>query len=200
MPHSNTIIHLKIEDNTFFINSEDFIMPLMNYLIKIIEVKNMIDPITAITAATAAFNGVKKLVAAGREIEDVVGQLGKWYGAAADLQRAESQRKNPPMFSKLFNSGSIEEEALNIIVQKKKLEEQEKQLQDILNIRFGFGTWKEMVELRRKIRKEREETIYKQQERKAAFFEMILLISLLAMLAGIIGGSVWLTGLGAGWW
>jgi hypothetical protein len=160
----------------------------------------MIDPITAISAATAAFNGVRKLVAAGREIEDVVGQLGKWYGAAADLQRAEQQRKNPPLFSKLFMSGSIEEEALAILVQKKKLEEQEKQLQDILNIRFGFGTWKEMIELRRNIKKEREATIYKQEERRAAFFEGLLLTVMLVMLAGIIGGGTWLTGLGAGWW
>jgi len=160
----------------------------------------MIDPITAITAATAAFNGVKKLVHAGREIEDVMGQLGKWYGAAADLNRAEAQRKNPPIFTKLFNGGSVEEEALAIIVQKKKLAEQEQQLQDMLNIRFGYGTWKEMIELRRKIRKEREETLYKQQERKAAFMEGFLVIILLVGLAGLIGLSVWLTGLGAGWW
>ena len=160
----------------------------------------MIDPITAISAATAAFNGVKKLVAAGRDIEDVVGQLGKWYGAAADLNRAEQQRKNPPIFSKLFNAGSIEEEALGIIVQKKKLEEQEKQLQDLLNIRFGFGTWKEMVELRRKIKKEREETLYKQEERKAAFFEGLLLIFLITLGAGVIGMTTFLVGAGAGWW
>ena len=160
----------------------------------------MIDPITAIGAATAAFNGVKKLVAAGREIEDVVGQLGKWYGAAADLQRAETQRKNPPIFTKLFAGGSVEQEALEILVHKKKLEEQEKQLQDLLNIRFGFGTWKEMIELRRKIKKEREETLYKQQERRQAFLEGIAIILLvLAGFAILIGGSSF-TGLGAGWW
>ena len=39
----------------------------------------MIDPITAISAATAAYSGVKKLVYAGRELEDIAGQLGKWY-------------------------------------------------------------------------------------------------------------------------
>jgi len=160
----------------------------------------MIDPVTAITAATAAFNGVKKLVAAGREIEDVVGQLGKWYGAAADLSRAETQRKNPPIFTKLFAGGSIEQEALEIIVHKKKLEEQEKQLQDLLNIRFGFGTWKEMVELRRKIRKEREETLYKQQERRAAFLEGVLLIFLVTLGFVVLGGMIYLTGLGAGYW
>jgi len=160
----------------------------------------MIDPITAISAATAAYNGVKKLVYAGRELEDVVGQLGKWYGAAADINRAETQRKNPPIFTKLFNGGSVEEEALSIIVHKKKLAEQEKELQEMLNVRFGYGTWKEMIELRRQIRKEREETMYKQQERKAAFFEGLMLTGLLIMLAAIVGGSIWLTGLGAGWW
>tara|TARA_Y100000385_G_scaffold217058_1_gene226092 strand:- start:54 stop:536 length:483 start_codon:yes stop_codon:yes gene_type:complete len=160
----------------------------------------MIDPITAISAATAAFNGVKKLVAAGREIEDVVGQLGKWYGAAADLNRAETQRKNPPIFTKLFSGGSVEQEALEILIHKKKLEEQEKQLQDLLNIRFGFGTWKEMVELRRSIKKEREETIYRQQEKRAAFFEGLLLIFLIILGFAIVGGGTFLTGLGAGWW
>lgn len=160
----------------------------------------MIDPVTAITAATAAFNGVKKLVAAGREIEDVVGQLGKWYGAAADLSRAETQRKNPPIFTKLFAGGSVEQEALEIIVHKKKLEEQEKQLQDLLNIRFGFGTWKEMVQLRRQIRKEREETLYKQQERRAAFFEGLLLTVLVILGVVVLTGMVYFTGLGAGYW
>jgi len=160
----------------------------------------MIDPITAISAATAAFNGVKKLVAAGREIEDVVGQLGKWYGAAADLNRAESQRKNPPIFTKLFSGGSVEQEALEILIHKKKLEEQEKQLQDLLNIRFGFGTWKEMVELRRSIKKEREETIYRQQEKRAAFFEGLLLIFLVIVGFATVVGGIFLTGLGAGWW
>lgn len=160
----------------------------------------MIDPITAISAATAAFNGVKKLVAAGREIEDIAGQLGKWYGAAADLSRAEQQRKNPPIFTKLFMGGSVEEEALQIIIQKKKLIEQEKELQDLLNIRFGFGTWKEMVELRRKIRKEREATIYKQEERKRAFFEGLAVIFLCFAVLGILVGGTWVIGLGAGWW
>lgn len=160
----------------------------------------MIDPVTAITAATAAFNGVKKLVNAGREIEDVVGQLGKWYGAAADLNRAESQRKNPPIFTKLFSSGSVEQEALQILVHKKKLEEQEKELEAILNYRFGFGTWKEMIELRRKIRKEREETLYKQQERREAFFEVVFILGLIALLIVLFGGIIYFIGVGTGRW
>jgi replicative DNA helicase len=160
----------------------------------------MIDPITAISAATAAYSGVKKLVYAGRELEDIAGQLGKWYGAAADLRRAEQQRKNPPIFTKLFSSGSVEQEALDMIIHTKKLAEQEKDIEQLLNNRFGYGTAREMVELRRKIKKEREETLYKQQERRAAFFETLLVIGLAIMVAVILGGGTWIVGLGAGWW
>ena len=70
----------------------------------------------------------------------------------------------------------------------------------MLNIRFGFGTWKEMVQLRRQIRKEREETLYKQQERRAAFFEGLLLTVLVILGVVVLTGMVYFTGLGAGYW
>ena len=40
----------------------------------------MIDPVTAIATANAAFKGIQMMVAKGREIEDCVGQLSKWAG------------------------------------------------------------------------------------------------------------------------
>ena len=43
------------------------------------------DPISIFMAASAAFNTVKKLVEAGREIEDVLGQIGVWMGKATEL-------------------------------------------------------------------------------------------------------------------
>ena len=87
----------------------------------------MIDPITAFTAASAAFTGIKKLVQTGRELEDISGQLGAWYGAVADITRAESQRKNPTFLDKMSHgTESIEQEAMDIVVRKKTLAEKEK--------------------------------------------------------------------------
>ena len=60
----------------------------------------MIDPVTAFAAANAAFKGVKMLVGAGREIQDVSRQLGQWYCAVADISKAETQRKNPTWLDK----------------------------------------------------------------------------------------------------
>ena len=36
------------------------------------------DPITALAAATAIWSGIKATVDAGREVQDVFGQLGAW--------------------------------------------------------------------------------------------------------------------------
>ena len=65
------------------------------------------DPVTAITAATTAFNLIKKGFAAGREVESMYGDIGRWMGAVSDVNQAEKLSKNPPIFKKLFNGSSV---------------------------------------------------------------------------------------------
>ena len=55
----------------------------------------MVDPITAVATATAAFNGIRKMVEAGQNIENTFGQIGKWYGAVSDFNEAKRQAENP---------------------------------------------------------------------------------------------------------
>jgi|TARA_B110000305_G_scaffold240033_1_gene309449 hypothetical protein len=138
-------------------------------------------------AATTAFSTVKKFVNAGQEFEQVAGQLGKWYTAVSDFRHAQQDQKNPPLFKKLFSAGSVEEEALNLLIQEKKIMEQEKELSIILNMRFGPGTMDELKEMRRSIRKKREATIYKQLQRRKALVEVISVTILL-------GGTVVMLG------
>tara|TARA_B100001057_G_scaffold271052_2_gene271263 strand:- start:6777 stop:7235 length:459 start_codon:yes stop_codon:yes gene_type:complete len=124
-------------------------------------------------AATTAFSTVKKFVNAGQEFEQVAGQLGKWYTAVSDFRHAQQEQKKPPIFKKLFAAGSVEEEALNLLIHEKKIMEQEKELSILLNMRFGHGTMDELKEMRRSIRKKREATIYKQMQRRKALVEVI---------------------------
>ena len=127
----------------------------------------MIDPVTAFAAANAAFKGVKMLVGAGREMQDVSKQLGQWYCAVADITKAETQRKNPTWLDKkTHGTDNIEQEAMDIVIRKKTLLEKEKEIKFMLDYRFGLGTYDEMLGMRRKIRAEREETVYKAMEAK----------------------------------
>lgn len=158
------------------------------------------DPITAITIATTAFNAIKKCVEAGRELEDTAQQLGKWYGAVSDFRRAEQQNKNPPLFKKLFKSGSIEEEALAILLHSKKLREQEYELKVMLNMRYGVNAWEELLQLRRQIAKQRQKTVYKQQEMRQALVDGVLTVILILLIGCIMFGGIYFAGVFKGWW
>lgn len=144
----------------------------------------MIDPITAIGIATSAFNAVKSAVNAGREIEDVAGALGKWMGAVSDIKKAEEMNKKPPLFKKLFAAGSIEEEAMQIFMARKKAEDMREQLRDIISVTRGPSAWKELLKTEADIRKRRQETIYAQEERRRKFFE-ILALSVMILASGL---------------
>ncbi len=139
----------------------------------------MLDPITAIATATAAFNGVKKLVAAGRELEDCMGQMAQWYTALSDLGEAERNVKNPPLFKRLTSKKSVEQEALEIFAHRRKVQAQEKELREIILFAYGKDAWIELIGLRRRIRLERERAIYAQQrKRKDTFWTAVTIIVL----------------------
>ena len=148
----------------------------------------MIDPVTALATATAAFNAVKRGVEMGQDIENMAGSIGKWMGAVSDIDKSGEYAKKPPLFKKLFNAGSVEEEALQLLIHEQKIIEQEKELQTLLNFRYGYGTWDELKEMRRKIRLKREQEVYKQAERKKDFIEALQIgFAVLFILEFIIG-------------
>ena len=126
----------------------------------------MIDPITAVAAATTAFKTVQKLVGAGREVEDVFGQLGKWYGAVSVFNYAKKNADNPLLFRRILHSSSVEQEAMELFAHKKKLEAQEKQIREMVLYAYGKDGWNEMVAMRRKIKAEREATVHRHLERQ----------------------------------
>jgi len=153
----------------------------------------MIDPVTAFAAANAAFKSVKMLVGAGREIQDVSKQLGSWYSAVADITRAESQRKNPTWLDKQTQgSDNIEQQAMDIVIRKKTLLEKEKEIKFMLDYRFGLGTYDEMLGMRRKIRKEREDTVYAAMEAKRQMANNAAIGALSLGIMSVLGGGVYL--------
>ena len=153
----------------------------------------MIDPVSAYAAATAAYKGVKILINAGREIEDVSKQLGAWYGAVADITRAESQRKNTTWLEKKqHGEASIEQEAMDITIRAKKLKEFEYEIRVMLDYRFGLGTYDQMLGMRRKIRAERERTVYAAMESRRQMANNIAITGLALGIVSVLGGGIYL--------
>ena len=144
----------------------------------------MVDPVTAITAATAAFNIIKKGFDMGRDIESMYSDMGKWMGAVADIRHADQMVKNPSVFKKLFNGSSIEQEAMDVFAAKKKAEEMENELRTYVNLVYGPNSWADIIKLQAKIRKDRQEQIYAQQELRRNIINMIGIV--LGAIVGVV--------------
>ena len=143
----------------------------------------MIDPITALTAASSAYSLIKKGFAAGREIESMTGDLSKWMGAISDIRHVEKQSKNPPLFKKLFSGSSVEQEAMDAFAAKKKAEAMEEELRNWINLTHGPNAWSDLLKMQAKIRKDRQEQVYAQQEARKKVMNVMGIIFAFLLLA-----------------
>ena len=147
------------------------------------------DPVTislAMGVASKAFDAIKSGFAVGRDIEQMSGDIGRWMGAVSDVDNAEKQAKNPPLFGKLFKAGSIEEAALAAYAAKKKLEEQRYELKIFLNMTYGPNAWNDVLAMEGDIRKRRQKEIYDRQKLRQQILEYIGWTVLFCTIIGFI--------------
>jgi len=152
----------------------------------------MIEIVAAVSAASGAFNAIKQGFAAGREIESMAGDLSRWMGAVSDIKKADEYNKKPPIFKKLFNAGSVEEEAMQIFMAKKKAEDMRNELKQIISFTRGPSAWEELLITEADIRKKRQQAIYDQQERRKQILEWIAISILVLVVGGFIFGLIYL--------
>ena len=146
----------------------------------------MIDPVTALATATSAFSMIKKGFEVGRDVESMGADLGRWMGAISDLKKAEEYSKKPPLFKKLFASGSVEEEAMAAFMAKKKADDMREQLRQVITFTRGPSAWQELLRMEGEIRKKRQQMIYDQKEYRRKVIEYTLATILVAITSGLI--------------
>ena len=126
----------------------------------------MTDPVSAMAVAGTAFSAIKKGIQLGKDVESMYGDIGRWMGAISDVNQAEKDAKNPPLYKKVFNGSSIEEERERERLAKKKAEEMEYELKQYIMFTHGASAWDELIRMQGKIRKERQEMVYARQSKK----------------------------------
>ena len=136
----------------------------------------MIEVAAALSAATTAFNAIKKGFEVGRDIESMSGDLSRWMGSVSDINKADEYAKKPPLFKKLFAAGSVEEEAMASFMAKKKAEDMRYQLKQLISLTRGPQAWEELLRTEGEIRKKRQRMIYEQKERQRQIFEWTAII------------------------
>lgn len=146
----------------------------------------MIDPITAAAAATKAFSMVKAMVEHGKQAEDVLGQIGTWYGHASDCIYATKKKQNPSLFKQIVFSQSVEAEAVKALAARKRVEAQRREIFELVNIMYGAQGLQELREIREEIVKERQRQVYKQEEMREQILSGILILMMIAIVVGTV--------------
>ena len=150
------------------------------------------DPVTALATASSAFAVIKKGISVGRDIESMIGDVSRWMGALSDLDQAEKEAKNPPIFKKLVASKTVEQEAMEIFAAKRKAQQQREELRTFIQYTMGQKAWDDLIKTEARVRKERQETIYRQRERRQKFLEICAIILLGVLTIGIFIWFIWL--------
>jgi len=146
----------------------------------------MLDPVSALAIATSAYKVLKKGIEMGRELEDMGGQLGTWFKAVSDVKNAEEEAKDPPLFKKLIFSGSVEQEAMQALIARKKIEQQEKELRELIVWRWGVEEYTAMMRDRARIKDTRERAMLNQRRKMRKLIQNVLTVTVLLGLVGIL--------------
>jgi len=141
-----------------------------------------------ITTAVAAFGALKAGISAGKEVTSLAKEIGALWNSIDEITHTHNKKKNS-----IFKT--VEEEALSTFMDKKKAEDMENQLREIILYTRGHGAWQELIKLRSDIRKQRQADKLKRQKERQKMIELIAITGLLIVgSAALIGFAIFLYG------
>lgn len=152
------------------------------------------DPITALAAATAIWSGIKATVDAGKEVQDVFGQLGAWAEQANKVYEVINHKEGKPsIFSIIKYEKSETREAFDLYSAKVKLREMEAEIRHMflygaLN-HLSMDGYNEFLNLRQQVRVERLQIAQAQRRAQQEFRDTIKLTVGITLL-GVVSMSI----------
>lgn len=117
------------------------------------------DPVTLIATATAAYNGLKGAIAAGKEIQELAQDLGSLWSAVGQLTHLAASPPKKRLFS---NPADIEKEAMERYAAKSKAFHMQTEIKNLFISVYGLPAYeavqREVIEIRKEAdRQHREE-------------------------------------------
>lgn len=148
----------------------------------------MIDPITAFATAQAAVKGVQAAIKLGKDIHAITGEAMKFFEAKDIVQRAASKPKTG--FAR-----SDTAQAFEIVMQAKRLDDAEKELNQWLVLNGHADVWQQLlIERNNLIQRRKTQEILDEKNAKAKKKELDELINWLlggGIVVMVLGFIVW---------
>ena len=148
----------------------------------------MLDPVTAFATAQAAVKGVQAAIKLGKDIHAITGEAMKFFEAKDVVQRAASKPKTG-------FAGSDTAQAFEIVMQAKRLDDAEKELNQWLVLNGHADVWQQLLITRNNlIQKRKAQEILDEKNAAAKKKELDELINWLlggGIIIMVFGFAVW---------
>jgi hypothetical protein len=127
----------------------------------------------------------QSVMEAGREVEDVLGQIGAWMGKVSELNALDN--KKPSIFKRIGSGKSVEQEAMEQLQRREAVRKQHLELMSMVKLAYGPQAFEELMHMQRQIKLKRErEIIFQAQRRKD-----VMMYCLLAVVLGLGIWAIW---------
>jgi hypothetical protein len=143
------------------------------------------DPITALTIATTAYNTIKKGFEVGKEVESMAGDLGRWMNAINAVKTSHSKAKGRRF-------GSVEEEALETFAAKKKAEQMENDLRNFIVGQYGVNAWQDIIRIQADLRRKQKEAEQLAAQKRDELIYNLCMIGIIVLFISLIFPILWL--------
>jgi hypothetical protein len=143
------------------------------------------DPITALTIATTAYNTIKKGFEVGKEVESMAGDLGRWMNAINAVKTSHSKAKGRRF-------GSVEEEALETFAAKKKAEQMENDLRNFIVGQYGVNAWQDIIRIQADLRKKQKEAELLAAQKRDELIYNLFIIGIIVLFVSLTLPILWL--------
>ena len=142
--------------------------------------------VTAVQICASAYRFMKTAVNEGRELGDMTRAMSKFWDAREEVSILEQKATNPSKIEKLFGGKSVESQALEITLQKKKAEQLEKELKDLFYWTGNANLWHDMIRERAKIRNLRIAAARQKAQNRATMIDLAVIFGILSFSVVVI--------------
>lgn len=158
----------------------------------------MIEPASAIAIASAAFSGIKRAVAAGKEISELGKDLSNFGKAVSDLDYLGNKAKDPPLWKRL--DPKFDTSAVEIWAAQQKAKEMRESLREHISLYYGPSAWDSIVAIEAEQRRMQKEAVYKRQEKIDNLINWCVGIAILLVGFVLFGAIIYIIGKAKGQW
>ena len=138
--------------------------------------------IAAVQICSSAYRFMKTAVNEGKDLGDMGRALSKFWDARETVSVLEQKATNPSKIEKLFGGTSVESQALEITLQKRRVQQLEKELKDLFYWTGNANVWHDMLRERVKIRNIRIAEAKAKAQSRAAMIDIFAIIGTFAFL------------------